>query len=203
VSGRGRGRRWGAVAVAVAVVVALAACGGADSDQDEPAVPLGYVEIRDAETGFAVAIPQEWQVPRNAEALQRQADAVREQNPRLAEVLSSAKALVAQGKVFALHPDGSSSVNLVVSPSPGADLEDIPGPAVDDLRRHGAIVERQERTTFGGHKAIKVVTKLPVTADVTVSGVQYYVVKRGKTFIFTLTGHDPALDVIARSVRLN
>lgn len=207
-------RQWRAVGVAVAVVLGLVACGGSDSDEGksskgttagrERSVPAGYIDVKDAETGFSVAIPQDWQqVPLNADTLRRQADAVRPQNAKLAETLDSAQNLIGTGgKLFAIHPDGSSNVNLIVTDSEGAKLEDIPGPAVRELRSRGATVQSQERTKLGEEDAVKVTMKFPVTPQETVDEVQYYVIKRGKAFILTLTGRDPALDTIAQSIRI-
>jgi hypothetical protein len=45
--------------------------------------------------------------------------------------------------------------------------------------------------------------KFPVNAEQTVDEVQYYVIKRGRAYILTLTGHDPALDVIAESMAIS
>ena len=209
-----------AVGVALVVVLGLVGC-GSDSDSDEssteerPAetsaettpqtertVPAGYIDVKDAETGVSVAVPQDWQqVPLNAETLRQQADAVRTENPKLAETLDSAEALIGGGgKLFAIHPDGDSNVNLIVTDSEGAKLEDIPGPAVRELRSRGATIESQERTKLGAEDAVKVTMKFPVSASQTVDEVQYYVIKRGRAYILTLTGRDPALDVIARSM---
>lgn len=208
---------WRAVGAALAVVLGLAGCGGSDDGEEsgspattaratttEATVPAGYVEFADPETGFSAAIPQDWdQVPLNAETLRRQAEAVRPQNPKLAETLDAAQGLIAGGgRLFAIHPERSSNVNLIVTDAQGAELEDIPEPAVSELRRRGAIIESQERATLGGEDAVKVTMKFPVTATETVEEVQYYVIKRGKAFILTLTGRDPALDVIVESVRL-
>ena len=210
-------RRWRAVGVALAVVLGLVGCGGSDEGEEssseggtagsvttQATIPAGYIDVKDAETGVSVAVPQDWQqVPLNAETLRRQAEAVRAQNPKLAETLAAAQGLIGGGgKLFAIHPDGSSNVNLIVTDSGGAQLEDIPGPAVRELRSRGATIESQERTSLGGEDAVKVTMKFPVTAQETVDEVQYYAVKRGKAFILTLTGHDPALDVIAQSLHL-
>ncbi len=210
-------RQWRAVGAGLAIVLGLVGCGGSDDGEEgrsdggtaKPAttavtIPAGYIEVKDAEAGFTVAIPQDWQqVPLNAETLRRQAEAVRSQNPKLAETLAAAQGLIGGGgKLFAIHPDGSSNVNLIVTDSEGAQLEDIPGPAVRELRNRGATIESQERTRLGGENAVKVTMKFPVTAQETVDEVQYYAIKRGKAFILTLTGHDPALDVIANSLHL-
>ncbi len=204
------------IALALALVLGLTGCSGSDSDQGagrepqqgggqtEPTIPPGYVEVTDAEMGFAVAIPQDWrQVPLNAETLKEQADAVRQERPELATSLESAQSLIGPGRVFAIHPDGLSNVNVIVNDATGADLEDLEGPAVDELRLRGAEVRSAEHTTVGGAEAVKFVVRFHVTPQTTVDATQYYVAKRGKVFVLTLTGHDPALDVIARSLRLS
>jgi hypothetical protein len=212
-------RQVRAVGVALVVVLGLLGC-GSDSDSDESSseetteataaptartVPAGYIDVKDEETGVSVAVPQDWQqVPLNAATLRQQADAVRTENPKLAETLDSAEALIGGGgKLFAIHPDGESNVNLIVTDSGGAKLEDIPGPAVRELRSRGATIESQERTTLGGDEAVKVTMKFPVSASETVDEVQYYVIKRGRAYILTLTGRDPALDVIAKSMAIS
>jgi hypothetical protein len=210
------------VAVALAMVLGLVGC-GSDSDEksaDEGSseettetttgetartVPAGYIDVKDSETGVSVAVPQDWQqVPLNAATLRQQADAVRERNPKLAETLDSAQGLIGGGgKLFAIHPEGESNVNLIVTDSGGATLEDIPGPAVRELRSRGATIQSQERTSLNGEDAVKVTMKFPVTPEETVDEVQYYVIKRGRAYILTLTGHDPALDVIAKSMAIS
>jgi hypothetical protein len=213
-------RQVRAVGVALVVVLGFVGC-GSDSDDNasersseqttatrarpERTVPAGYIDVKDSETGVSVAVPQDWQqVPLNAETLRQQAEAVRRENPKLAETLDSAQGLIGGGgKLFAIHPDGNSNVNLIVTDAAGAKLEDIPGPAVRELRSRGATVESQERTTLGGEDAVKVTMKFPVNAEQTVDEVQYYVIKRGRAYILTLTGRDPALDVIARSMAIS
>ena len=213
-------RQVRAVGVALAVVLGFVGC-GSDSDdsatersseqttatraQTARTVPAGYIDVKDAETGVSVAVPQDWQqVPLDAATLRQQADAMRDENPELAETLDSAQGLIGGGgKLFAIHPDGSSNVNLIVTDAQGAKLEDIPGPAVRELRSRGATVESQERTTLGGEDAVKVTMKFPVNAEQTVDEVQYYVIKRGRAYILTLTGRDPALDVIAKSMAIS
>ena len=192
--------------VVVVLVVAAAAAGCSDSEEhgsSSTTVPAGYISFQDAEDGVVLAVPRDWEIPRNAEALQQRADVVRSQNPRLAEILLAAKTLVTQAKVFAVHPQGSSSMNLLVQAAGETRLDDIPGPAAAEFRRRGVTVQSQERTTLGGVEAVKLSMKLPLTDTATVDEVQYYAVTRGKVFILTLTGSDPALGVIAESVRLS
>lgn len=212
-------RQMRAVGLALAVVLGLVGCGtdsddkSADDKSSEettakaPArtVPAGYIDVRDAETGVALAIPQDWrQVPLNAETLRQQADALRDQYPRLAETIESARGLIGGGgKVFAIHPDGSSNVNLIVTDAHGAELDDLGDRAVREWRSRGATVEGPERTSLNGDDAVKVTMKLPVTASETVDEVQYYVVKKGRAYILTVTGHDPALVVIANSMAVS
>ena len=196
--------------VLLAVITGPVGCGGSGPEEKRgragpggsTTVPSGYVEFADAETGFAMAIPEDWEVPRNAELLQQQADAVREQNPGLADVLYAAMTLINKAEVFALNPESSSSVNLLVEAARGVTLDEIPEPAIAALRRRGATVQSQERTTLGGAPAGKLAIRSPITPDTIVDQVQYYAISGDKVFILTLTGRDPALDVIAESVRL-
>jgi hypothetical protein len=206
------GGRWAAASVVVVLAAGLVACGGSGSEDrgaragsgrtTTTTVAAGYKEFREAEKGFALAIPQDWQIPRNAEVLQQQADAVREQNPRLAEALTSAKTLITQGHMFAVHPEGAGSVNLIVSPARRARLEDVGEPAVNELRSRGVTVHSQERTTLAGVPAVKLTMSLTDTRGVRFDSVQYHAIKGERIFILTLTGHDPALGVIAQSLRL-
>jgi hypothetical protein len=209
-------RQVRAVGLALAVVLGLVGCGSDsddkssdDSTEEAPqtarTVPAGYIDVKDAETGLSLAVPEDWQqVPLNAETLRQQADAVRQTNPKLAETLDSAQGLIGGGgKVFAIHPDGKSNVNLIVTNAEGAKLDDVPGPAVRELRNRGATIESQERTTLGGEDAVKVTMKFPVSAEESVDEVQYYVIKRERAYILTLTGKDPKLDVIANSLSIS
>ena len=203
-------RERGAVALVLALMLGVAGCNGSGSDagrdrsgRTEQRVPAGYIDVKDAEMGFALAIPRDWQqVPLNAETLKQQADAVRAQHPELADSLESAQSLVGPGRLFAIHPDGLSNVNVIVNDAQGASVEDLVGPAADELRTRGGEVQSQERTTVGGEPAVKTAVRFRVTPETTVDAVQYYVVKRGRVFVLTLTGRDPALDIIPKSLRL-
>ena len=214
-------RQVRAVGVALVVMLGLVGC-GSDSDESSSeettakttaettaetarTVPAGYIDVKDAETGVSVAVPDDWtQVPLNSATLRQQADAVRKENPKLAETLDSAQGIIGSGgKLFAIHPDGESNVNLIVTDAEGAKLEDVPGPAVRELRSRGATIQSQERTTLNGEDAVKVVMTFPVSAEESVDEVQYYVIKRGRAYILTLTGRDPALDVIAKSMAIS
>ncbi len=190
--------------VALLVLGGAFACSGSgDRESTRGTVPPEYVPFEDTEAGVALAVPKDWEVPRDPEVLQRRADAVRGENPRLADIMLAAKTLVTKAKVFAVHPQGSSSMNLLVENAGDTALDDIPGPATAELRRRGVTVQSQERTTLGGVEAIKVAARLPLTDTTAIQQVQYYAVTRGKVFILTLTGTDPALGVIVDSVRLS
>ncbi len=199
-----RSRLAGLSLVVLVVVASAFACSDSkEKESTRPTVPSDYVDFEDAEDGVSLAVPKDWEIPRNPEVLQQRADAVRSQNPRLADIMLAAKTLVSKAKVFAVHPQGSSSMNLLVEKAGDTSLDDIPGPATAELRRRGVTIQSQERTTLGGVEAIKVAARLPLTDTSVIEQVQYYAVTRGKVFILTLTGSDPALRVIVDSVRLS
>ncbi len=199
-----RARTVALLLLALLVVVGAVACSDSETKEStEGTVPADYVPFEDVEDGVALAIPKDWEVPRNPEILQQRADAVRGQNPRLADIMLAAKTLVTKAKVFAVHPQGSSSMNLLVEKAGNTALDDIPGPAAAELRRRGVTIQSQERTTLGGVQAIRLSARLPLTDTTVLDQVQYYAVTRGKVFILTLTGSDPALGVIVESVRLS
>jgi hypothetical protein len=192
-----------------AVLIVLAGCSGSGSPRPAagPAsVPDGYTQVRDPESGFSLAIPPEWRrVALDAATLQQEADAARTANPGLADTLSAAKDLVGNGgRLLALSPDGSANVNVIVTAAGDATLDDIPGPAVDRLRQRGAVLRSEERTTVAGVPCVKLVLTLPPTPDGTATSdkTQYYALAGGRAYVLTLTGHDPALELIANSLQI-
>jgi hypothetical protein len=197
----------------VLVMTALVGCTGSGSGSksarraaSSTTVPPSYVEVADAEAGFVMSLPPDWRrLPLDAAALQQQADAARATNPRLAATLAAVKDLLGSGaRLVALTPDGTSEVNLlVVSGADGARLEDFYGPAMAQLQGRGATIESREIADFAGVSALRVTLRFPVPdGGGTVDEVQYYLLNKGRAYVLTLSGHDPALGQIASSLRL-
>jgi hypothetical protein len=95
-------------------------------------------------------------------------------------------------------------VNVIVTAAGAATLDDVPGPAVARLRDRGAVLRSEERTTVGGVPCVKLALTLPLTPDGTgtVDKTQYYLLAGGRAYVVTLTGNDPALELVADSLRI-
>jgi hypothetical protein len=211
------------VALSLALAVALAGCGSSD-DKDttatptsapaptapQLAAPAGFTVISDPASKFAIAVPETWtQLPLDAATFDSVAEALRTQNPQLAQTLQQAKSMVGSGgKVFALDPadNGATNVNLIVTPAQGiTDLDEVAKQATSELGQVGATGITQERTTLAGGDAVKAKFTLNVnTPDgpKQVQETQYYVIRNDTAYILTLVGEGPATEAIAQSLTI-
>jgi hypothetical protein len=200
--------------VSLSLVVALAACGSGDeNDESSPSpAPDGFTTVSDPEAGFSIAVPDDWrQLPLDADTFDDMAGELRAENPRLADVLESARSAIGSGgKLFAIDPDteGGTNVNLIVLPAPGgtdADLEEVARESREELTRLGASGITQERTSLAGGDAMKATFVLTLQDDdgpTRRSQTQYYLIRTGKAYVLTLTGDDPDLTTVAQSLRI-
>ena len=119
---------WGtALAVAVSMAVSMAACG--DDEAPETTAPQGFTVVRDADDGFAIAVPAVWtQVPMRvkAEEFDRTANRLPDKNPKLGSALVQAR-VVSGGRrsMLAIDPEGRASVNLAVDKDQEKNLAEI------------------------------------------------------------------------------
>lgn len=197
---------WGA---ALVLAVSMAACG--DKEAPNTTAPQGFTVVRDADDGFAIAVPQVWtQVPMgvDGEVFDRNANRLRGENPKLASALVQARAVSGGGgKLLAIDPEGRASMNLTVDKAKEKNLAEIVQKSTAKLTEVGAANLTQTPVTVAGEPAVKVSFTLPVDTDngkITVRESQYYQLRDGKkAFILTVIDTDDALaGLIADSLRV-
>ncbi len=190
-------KRVAAAAVALVLVFALAACGG-----DEPAptttAPDGYTVMSDAKEGFALAVPSNWtRIPlsNNPDQFNKDANALRLANPKLASILNQARVLgQSGGKFMAVDPEGTRSINLTVDDPEEDSLEEIVRNSITALTNVSATNIKEEPGTLGGKRAAKVTFRVPLETDagiIDTDETQYYVLEDGKAYILSMLSTPP------------
>ena len=197
---------WG---TAVVLAMSLAACG--DEEAPETTAPQGFTVVRDADDGFAIAVPATWtQVPMGvkSEEFDRNANRLRAENPKLASALVQARVVSGGGgKMMAIDPEGRAMVNLTVDKAEEKNLAEIVQKSKARLAEFGATDLTETPVTLDGEPATKLSFRLPLETDdgrVTVPETQYYQLRGGKkAFILTVIDTDDALaTLIADSLRI-
>ncbi len=196
-------------AFSVAAVLALPGC--RDKSAPRTTAPAGFDVVRDAEAGFALAVPADWTqipLPQDLDRFDRQASALTGQNPRLAPAILQARQLLQSGgKMMAVSPDGASILNLTVDRADEKNLAEVGRVTSARLQEAGATDIAQEQTTTGAGPALKLTFKLPVEgqggATVQANETQYFVLHDGKSFVITLQNGTPEIaNTVAASLRL-
>ena len=199
--------RTRAAAAAIALVLALATAACSD---DKPAptttAPEGYTVMSDAKEGFALAVPANWtRIPltEDPDQFNKDANALRLANPKLASILNQARLLGRSGgKFMAVDPDGSRSVNLTVDDPDEKSLEEIVRNSITALTNVSATNIKEEPGTLDGKRAAKVTFRIPLETDagiVDTDETQYYLFEGGKAYILSLlsTPADVASTVVS------
>ncbi len=197
---------WG---TAVVLAMSLAACG--DEGAPETTAPQGFTVVRDADDGFAIAVPATWtQVPMGvkSEEFDRNANRLRVENPKLASALVQARVVSGGGgKMMAIDPEGRAMVNLTVDKAEEKNLAEIVQKSKARLAEFGATDLTETPVMLDGEPATKLSFRLPIETDdgrVTVPETQYYQLRGDKkAFILTVIDTDDALaTLIADSLRI-
>jgi hypothetical protein len=187
-----------AAAVALlALMVSLVAC---SDDPVAPATtaPAGYTVMSDAKEGFALAVPADWtRIPlsQNPDTFNKDANALRLANPKLASILNQARVLgQSGGKFMAVNPEGKASVNLTVDKPKEKTLQAVVDASIGGLNRAGATRIAQEAATVDGRPAIKLNFVLPVVTDdgtIQTDEVQHYILDGSKAYILSMLATPP------------
>jgi len=191
------------------MLLSLTACGG-EKAAPTTAAPDGYTVASDAKEGFALAVPSEWtRIPLsgNPATFDKDANALRLANPKLASILNQARVLgQSGGKFMAVSTDGMSSVNLTSDKAKEKTVEEIVTASVAGLTSFGATNINQEPATLAGRPAIRVAFRLPVETDagtVPTDEIQHYLLEDGKALILTISAAAPPVaSAIASSLRV-
>jgi hypothetical protein len=172
--------------------------------------PAGYTIMSDAKEGFALAVPSDWtRIPLslNPDVFNKNANALRLANPKLASILNQARVLgQSGGKFMAVTPDGTGSTNLTADKPKEKTVEEIVTNSVTGLKNFGATNIVQEPSTLSGKPAVKVTFRLPVETDagtVQTDEIQHYLLRDKKAYILTVSAVAPDVaEAISSSLRL-
>lgn len=172
--------------------------------------PDGFTVMSDAKAGFALAVPSDWtRIPlsNNPAVFDRDANALRLANPKLASILNQARVLGQSGGTFmAVTPDGSGNANLTVDKPKEKTVQEIVTNSVAGLKNLGATNIAEEPSTLAGKPAVRVTFRLPVETDagtVQTDEVQHYLLQGKKAYILTVAAAPPGVAAaVASSLRL-
>jgi len=187
----------------------MVGCGG-DKKAPTTTAPAGYTVASDDKEGFALAAPSEWtRIPLtiNPADFDKNANALRLANPKLASILNQARVLgQAGGKFMAVAPDATMSVNLTADKAKEKTVEEIVTASLEGLKSFNATNFAQEPSTLAGKRAIKLTFRLPVTTDagdVPTDEVQHYMLEDKTAYILTVAGAPAEVSAaIAGSLRI-
>ncbi|MGH9265758.1 MAG: hypothetical protein ACRD1D_13805 [Acidimicrobiales bacterium] len=206
-----RPRTSGAAAAVALLLMALTlvACG---DDPKAPATtaPDGFTVMSDDKEGFALAVPSDWTpipLSNDPDEFNRNANALRLANPRLASILNQARILgQAGGKFMAVDPEGSRSINLTVDKPDQETLDEVVQASITALTEFGAKNIAQEPTTLAGKTAIKLTFQLPVQTDdgvVDTDETQHYLLEDDKAYILSMLATPPeVISAVVSSFRI-
>ena len=179
------------------MMVALVACSD-DPVAPTTTAPAGFTVMSDAKEGFALAVPSDWtRIPLNPnpDVFNKDANALRLANPKLASILNQARVLgQSGGKFMAVNPEGTGSVNLTVDKPKEKTLQAVVDASIGGLNRVGATNVSQEAATVDGKPAIKLTFRLPVVTDagtVQTDETQHYILEDKKAYILSMLATPP------------
>ena len=197
------------VVVGVAAMAALPAC--REKAAPQTTAPAGFRVVRDADAGFAVAVPAGWQripLPKDLDEFDKTANELSGRNPRLRPAVVQARQLLQfGGRLMVVSPDGGSVVNLTVDKATEKNLAEIGRTTADKLREGGATDLTQEQTTSGAGPALKLTFRYPIEGqegrEVQADEIQYLVLHKGRSFVLTvINGAGDLAATVAASLRL-
>ena len=191
------------------MLMTLVAC-----SDDKPAptttAPEGFTVMSDAKEGFALAVPADWTpipLSNNPDEFNRNANALRLKNPKLASILNQARILgQSGGKFMAVDPEGTRSINLTVDKPKEKSLQEVVRNSITALNGVGATNIAEAGATLSGKPAVKLTFRLPVETDtgvVQTDEVQHYLLEDGKAYILSVLGAPADVAAaVASSLRL-
>lgn len=203
-----RARSRAILAAAVAVPLLFAGC---SKSAPNTTAPAGFKVVRNAGTGFALAVPSDWIEIHLTQDLDDFDERAREQtakNDALIPAINSARQIAQSGgKFMAVSPDGQARVNLTVDDAQEKTLDELATAIVPVLEESGATGVTQDRADTGAGPALRLTFKFPLpgrgSETVVADEVQYYVIHDDKTFVLTVINGTADLgQSVAGSLRL-
>lgn len=198
------------LAVAIVALLTLAGTGCSKKSAPEITVPAGFSAVRDAKSGFAIAVPADWvqiPLPQDLDVFDKKAREIETQNNNLNSAVIQARQLLQfGGKMMAVSQDGASIVNITVDKTKEKSLDQIATDTVPKLQENGATDLSQAQTTLAAGPALKLTFKYPLPkGDDTViaNEVQYYVLHNKRSWVVTVINGPAGLgDQIANTLKL-
>jgi len=193
------------------VLLAVVAAGCADKSAPETVAPAGFVAVRDAGAGFAVAVPADWiQIPltNDLDDFDEKSRGLIASNEALIPAINQARQLAQSGgELMAVTADGRSRINLTVFKAPEDSLEEIARETVPRLEAEGATEIQQSQAPTGAGTALRITFKYPLPGrgeEVSIANeVQYYLLKGGKSYVITIiNGSAEVVQAVADSLRI-
>lgn len=197
--------------LAVLLVLVLVQTGCRNKSAPETTAPQGFVAVRDADAGFAIAVPADWiqiPLPQDLDKFDEQARELSAKNDNLGPAIVQARQLLQFGGVLmAVSPDGNSRVNLTIDKTREKSLDEIATSTVKSLKDNGATDLNQENTTTAAGEAVKLTFRYPLPGrgeeTVIADEVQYYGLRKGKSYVITvINGSADLANAVAASFRL-
>lgn len=193
------------------MVAAVALVGCSKKTAPQTTAPAGFVAVRNASAGFAVAVPADWiqiPLPQDLDQFDKDSRALTANNNNLGPAIIQARQLLQYGgKLMAVSKDGASVVNLTVDKTKEKSLAEIASHTIPELEQNGATNVVQSTTTTGAGPSLKLTFKYPIQGqgDTTVMAdeVQYLVLHNKRSFVLTVINGQPDLqDAVAASFRV-
>ncbi len=154
--------------------------------------------MSDAKEGFALAVPSDWtRIPlsNDPDEFNKNANALRLANPKLASILNQARVLgQSGGKFMAVDPEGARSINLTVDTPKEKTLEEIVRNSIAGLTNVAAKNIQQEAGTLDGKPATKLTFRIPLETDagiVETDETQFYLLDDKKAYILSMLATPP------------
>ena len=204
-----RARLRARLIAAAVVTVVLAGCG--DKPAPDTTAPAGFKVVRNAPTGFALGIPQDWIeifLTQKLDEFDQRARALTAGNDALIPAVNSARQIAQSGGRFmAVSPDGQARVNLTVDNAREKTLDELATAIIPVLEENGATEVGQGRASTGAGEALRLTFKFPLPGRgeerVIADEVQYYLIHDDQTFVLTVINGGPDLAAtIAGTLRL-
>lgn len=206
-----RPRTSGAASAVALLLMALALVACSD-DPKAPATtaPDGFEVMSDDKEGFALAVPSDWTpipLSNDPDEFNKNANALRLANPKLASILNQARILgQSGGKFMAVDPEGARSINLTVDKADQDTLDEVVKASITALTEFGAKNIAQEPATLAGKPAIKLTFRLPVQTDagvVDTDETQHYLLEDDKAYILSMLATPPeVISAVVTSFRI-
>lgn len=195
---------------AIAIILTMSACGD-DPKAPDITAPSGFTTVRDAKTGFAIAVPSDWtQIPLNEDldVFNTDSNRLRISNPKLASAIVAARELQqnGSGRLVAVRSDGLAKINVTFDKAKEKTIDEISKVSIKGLLAVGATDMNATRLTISDRRAVRLSFHLAVKMDdgtVTQEENLYIVQRNRDAFFVTIIGVDAALaDTVATSMKI-